>query len=64
MKKWVNKASSFKDAAEFDKNYYLAMSGTERLEIVQFLRGTYSKMKRGSKSESRKGLRRSVKIVQ
>jgi hypothetical protein len=66
MKKkiWVNKAKSFKEAEEFDKNYYLAMSHLERLETMQFLREAYFKFKKGFKNESRKRLHRFVKIIQ
>ena len=64
MKKiWVNKARSFKDAEKFDSNYYAAMSRTERLETMQFLRETYHKIK-NLKNESRKRLRRVVKVIQ
>ncbi len=61
---WVNKAKSFKDAEKFDEEYYLNMTGSKRLEIIQYLRETYFKLKRGKKNENRKGLRRSVKIIQ
>ena len=65
MKKiWVNKASSFAAAGRFDDRYYLAMSKTERLETVQFLREMHSKLKKGSRNEGRKGLRRVIKVVQ
>lgn len=69
MKKiWVNKAKSFKEAEEFDRKYYTSMTGEERLETMQFLREIYLKfflkIKKGSKDESRKGLRRTIKILQ
>ena len=72
MKKfWVHKANSFKEAEDFDSKYYSAMSGEERLEIMQFLRDAYHKIRgveyhkiRGVKNESRKGLRRVIKVVQ
>lgn len=61
MKKiWVNKANSFKEAEEFDNNYYLSMSASERLEIMQELRDIYYKIK----NESRKRLSRFIKIIQ
>ena len=64
MKKfWVHKADSFKEAEDFDREYYLAMPGEERLETVQFLREAYYKIK-GVKNESRKGLRRVIKVIQ
>lgn len=39
MKKiWVHKAASFKDAERFERRYYRAMSATERVETVDWLR--------------------------
>lgn len=38
---WVNVAHSFKEAEEFDTNYYLSMSRSERLATMQFLREIY-----------------------
>ncbi len=65
MKKiWVNKTDAWESAKRFDENYYLSMSRTKRLETMQFLRETYFKMKRGEKNESRKRLRRVIKIIQ
>lgn len=61
---WVNKAGSFKEAKKFDEDYYQSMSKTERLETVQFLREQYPKIIRGKKRESRKRLRRVIKIIQ
>lgn len=60
---WINKANSFKEAEEFDIHYYMEMSKTERLETMQFLREIYGKMKDRRKYESRKGLRRFIKII-
>ena len=46
MKKiWMHKARSFKEAEEFDRNYYLRMGPEERLETVQLLREIYFKFK-------------------
>ena len=65
MKKiWMHKAHSFKEAEEFDRDYYLRMGPQERLETVQFLREIYSKFGRPSRYEDRKGLRRTIKIIQ
>jgi DNA polymerase III delta subunit len=65
MKKvWIHKADSFADAEEFERNYYSKMSPSERLETVQILREVYFKLKKGSKDESRKGLRRVLKIAE
>lgn len=69
-KVWINKPKSFKQAKEFDYDYYSAMTPEERVETVQFLRALffklrpnyYSKGKKGSKHG--KGLRGFIKIVQ
>lgn len=75
MKKrvWVNKTDSFQKAEEFDEKYDLSRSPEERLSDVQFLREEYLKMspapqggarvKKGPRNESRKGLRRVLKII-
>ncbi len=66
MKKkiWVKKMTSFEEAEQFDLKYYRSQSARERLETVQMLREMYFKLKKGLKNEGRKGLRRSVKILQ
>ncbi len=65
MKKiWVKKFNFFESATKFDEDYYINMSGKQRLEIVQFLRDNHFKICRGKKNESRKGLRRFIKIIQ
>lgn len=65
MKKiWVNRAKSLRDAEKFDYEYYSKMTETERLEMVQFLRESYYKLKRPKKNEGREGLRRFIKIIQ
>lgn len=61
---WVNKASSFRSGERFDEEYYLSMNRSERLEIMQFLRERYFKIKKGRKGEGRKRLRRSIRVVQ
>lgn len=60
---WVNKADSFDLAKEYDDYYYLSMSPQERLETVQLLREIYFKINKGLENESRKGLRRIIKVV-
>lgn len=60
---WVNIAKSFKEAEEFDLQYYLNMTPEKRLDIMQFLRDEYIKMKKLDKDEIRKGLRRSIKVI-
>jgi hypothetical protein len=42
---WVKKSQSFPEAQSLDARYYLNMSAEERLEIVQFLREQYLKLK-------------------
>jgi len=65
MKKiWIRKAKSFSEAREQDMDYYLEMSAKERLEIVQFLRDQYPKFAGDYSSESGKGLRRAITVVQ
>ncbi len=64
QKIWVRKAKSFSEAQEQDIDYYLKMSPQERLETVQFLREQYPKFARVKLHESRKRLRRTVRIVQ
>jgi hypothetical protein len=60
MKLWVKKFKSFKSAHQFDIDYYLSMSPSERLETMQFLREMAAKIKNG---KNRKGLRRVITIV-
>jgi len=62
MKVWVNKAKSFEAAERFDKNYYLRMSGKERLETVQMLREMWFNVDK-SNNENGKRLRRTVRII-
>ncbi len=65
MKKiWIKKFHSFKEAQDFDTRYYHAMSLQERLEVVQFLREIYHKIKGRHKHESRKRFRRVIRGVQ
>ena len=61
---WVHKAKSFKEAEEFNRNYYLSMSASERIETMQFLREIYSGFKKHFKNESRKRLQRIIKVIQ
>lgn len=64
MKKvWIHKSNSFKEADNFDEKYYSNMNGVKRLEIVQFLREAYFKIKGQGGYEGRKRLRRSFKII-
>lgn len=67
---WENIAHSFKEAEEFDTKYYSSLSPEERLSDIQFCREQYFKItrlasaKRGRLDESRKRLRRTVKVIQ
>ena len=61
---WVHKATSFKKAEDFDKDYYLNMSSSNRLELMQLLREQYFKLKKQVINGNTKRLRRSVKIIQ
>lgn len=64
MKKiWIHKARSFKEAEEFDDRYYMAESPSERLSDIQLCRELYFQLK-GRKDESRKGLRRVIRVIQ
>ena len=64
QKIWIRKARSFSEAWEQDKDYYLNMSAKERLETVQFLREQYPKFAGDYASESGKGLRRTITVIQ
>ncbi len=61
---WIHKAHSFKDADEFERAYYLNMSAAERVGTVQLLREICFKVREGSRRESRKGLRRVIRVIQ
>ncbi len=61
---WVNKTTSFKEAEEFDIQYYLAMPRSEKIETIQFLRENVGKIKKRIKNAHRKGLLRTVKVIQ
>ncbi|MBC8473520.1 MAG: hypothetical protein H8D54_01765 [Candidatus Omnitrophica bacterium] len=64
MKKiWIHKSDSFEKAKDFEIKYYSDLSSSERIDMVQFLREQYFKLKGRLKDESREGLRRSIKIV-
>jgi len=63
-KVWAHVADSYKSAQEFDDAYYLSMSSEERVETVQILRECYLRMKKGSFHESRKRLRRVLRVIE
>lgn len=58
----MTRASSFKEAAEFDSAYYATMSKAERISTMQFLREIYLKFK-APRNENGKGLRRVIKVI-
>jgi hypothetical protein len=60
---WMKKSSSFKKAEEFDQDYYLKMTPSERLDIMQYLREIYYKFGRKKKPNGRARLRRVLKII-
>jgi hypothetical protein len=63
MKKvWIHKTNSFEKAEELEERYHLFESPEQRLSDLQFCREQYLKMK-GIKDESRKGLRRVIKVI-
>ncbi len=64
----MNKAKSFEEAEEFDRNYYAQMTPQQRLSIVQELRGMLLQFPRQSKKVRKldahgKGLQRVLKII-
>lgn len=61
---WARKTTSFADAQAFDDSYYLALSASERLETVQFLREEFSKLNKGKSHESGKRLRRVLRLIE
>lgn len=64
MKKiWIKKFASFKEAEKADQKYYSNLSPAERLDIIQFLRESYFKLKGLFKHDGRSRLRRSIKII-
>lgn len=62
-KVWINKALSFDEAEQFEIDYYMGLSGEERIEIVQILRENYFKSKGLYTGENGKRLRRVFRIV-
>jgi hypothetical protein len=64
QKIWVKKSRTFSEAQDQDLQYYMNMTPRERIETVQFLREQYFKINGSIPDESRKGLRRTVRVVQ
>lgn len=65
MKKWwIRNAYSFKEAEEFDDEYYRQRTSEERLEDIQFCREMYFRLKGININESRKRLRRVLRVIQ
>lgn len=62
---WARKFNNFKEAERFDDLDNASMSPMERLETMQYLREIYFKFGKACKyDESRKRLRRTVRIIQ
>lgn len=61
---WIHKAESFKEAEEFEEQYYRKMSDEEKLGTVQLLREAYGKINKEARNAHRKGLRRVIRIIQ
>jgi sulfur relay (sulfurtransferase) DsrC/TusE family protein len=61
---WLKKFNSFKDADEADLQEHFKMTPNERIELMQYLREIYYKFNKRAYNESRKGLRRTFKIIQ
>ncbi len=59
MKRVIKISKSFKEAEEWDIEQAMSMTPEERLDIVQYLRERYYKMR----NEDRKGLQRVYKII-
>ncbi len=59
---WVRKANSFRQAEEFDDEYYHLRSPEQRLSDIQICREMYFKLKNININEIRKGLRRFLKV--
>ena len=53
---WINKANSFKEAEAFEREYYAQMTPSERIAVMQFLRESLYKLRKG-----RDGRRMSVR---
>lgn len=62
-KKWIKKFKSFNEAEKSDREYYNKMSPEERLDIMQFLRETYSKFKGKFKYAAGTRLQRVIKVI-
>ena len=64
MKKiWVNRASSFEEARDFDNAYYLSLTSSERIESVQILREEFFKSNGLEFREDGKRLRRVFRVI-
>jgi hypothetical protein len=60
---WIHKAKSFREAEEFDLNYYASMSPSKRIETVQYLRESWLRFGRNKHGNGRKRLRRVFRII-
>ena len=60
---WIRVAHSFRQAEEFERQYYRSMSPEERLSTVQFLRESLGQFSKKGQHAYRKGLRRVIRVV-
>jgi hypothetical protein len=61
---WVRRATSFEEAAAFDREYYASMTPEERLDTMQRLREAYFKLnKEHTADDGAARLRRHVEII-
>jgi len=64
MKKiWMKKSGSFREAEEFDQEYYLKMTPEERIDTMQFLREIYYKFGKEKKRKGRTRIQKVIKII-
>lgn len=61
---WIRKAHSFEEEEKFDDEYYRQRSPEERLSDIQFCREMYFRLRRTDINESRKRLRRAIRVIQ
>jgi len=60
---WIHKARSFREAEQFDLSYYAGMSPSQRLKALQDLREHWWNLRKNKHGNSRKRLRRVLKII-
>lgn len=63
VRRFVNKAKSFKEAEIFDEQYYMNRTPEECVSDVQVCREHYFKMHNINADEIRKRFRRTVRVI-